>query len=192
MREKFLGNAHIKYSVRKSAIFIFGNICEDTPKLLKKALNAILKNYKSRKRKKKVSVYIQSTGGLFYSAVKAHAVLSVYKKANIYTMAVGYADSCAMIILQGGDRRFAFSDAMLGIHKTKFAMPTEPVDESFLISCLFECLEKDAVFKLILMERGEPENEIRKFFDRGTVLTAERAKKLNLIDKILDPKILKS
>lgn len=193
MAETILGNDHIKYSIRKSAIFIFGDICEDTPKLLKKALNAILKNYKGRKRKKKVPIYIQSAGGLFYSAVKAHAILSVCKKAKIYTVAVGHADSCAMIILQAGDRRFALPDATLGIHRTRFSMPKEPVDAAFLMSRLFECLEKDAAFKLILLERGEPEDEVRKLFDKGdTILTAEEAKKLNLIDKILDPqKVLK-
>lgn len=191
MREKFLGNEHIKYSVGKSAIFILGIICEDTPKLLKKALNAILKNYKGRKRKKKVSIYIQSEGGLFYSAVKAHAILSVYKKAKICTVAVGHADSCAIIILQGGDRRFAFSDATLGIHMTEYAMPPKPVNANFLNRCLFECISRDTAFKLILMERGEPEEEINKLFEKGTNLTAQEAKRLNLIDKVLDPKILK-
>src|SRR3989344_9554709 len=144
MREKFLGNAHIKYSIRKSAIFIFDAIREDTPKLLKKALNAILKNYKGKKRKKKVDVYIQSEGGLFYGAIKAHAILSVYKKAKICTVAVGHADSGAMIILQAGDRRFAFPDATLGIHKTKFLVPKDPMDATFLARALSECMEKDA------------------------------------------------
>lgn len=191
MQEKFLGNAHIKYSVRKSAIFIFGSICEDTPKLLQRALNAILKNYKGRNRKKKVPVYIQSEGGLFYSAVKAHEILSVCKKAKICTIAVGHADSSAMIILQAGDRRFAFRDATLGIHRTKMALPDE-ADAALLLSLWADCMDKDAAFKLILMERGDPPEKIKKFFEKGTSLTAQEAKELNLIDKILDPKICKS
>lgn len=191
VQEKFFGNEHIKYSVRKAAIFIFGGICEDTPKSLQRALNAILKNYKSRKRKKKISVYIQSSGGLFYSAIKAHAILGVCKKAKICTVAVGHADSCAMIILQGGDRRFAFPDATLGVHKTKISPLDNPADEAVLTSYLLECLEKDAAFKLILLERGEPEDKITELFKEGTILTAQEAKRLNLIDKILDPKILK-
>lgn len=192
MESEFLGNDHVKYSARKSAIFIFNSICEETPKLIKKALNAILKNYKSKKRKKKVSVYIQSKGGLFYSAVETHGILSVYKKAKICTVAVGHADSCAMIILQGGDRRFAFPDATLGIHMTEYAMPKKPVNAHFLSRCLFECISRDEAFKLILLEQGRPANRIKELFEKGAVLTAEEAKRLNLIDKILDPKILKS
>lgn len=186
MVEKNLGNDHIKYNVKKAAVFIFGEIREETPKLLKRALNAILRSYKGKKRKKKVPVYIQSVGGLFYSAIKAHAVLSVYKKAKICTVAVGHADSCAMIILQAGDKRFAFSDATLGIHRTSSEVYPNPADAPILSKCLMDCLENDAKFKLILLERGEP--EVEKLFTEGIILTAEHAKRLNLIDKILDPR----
>jgi len=189
MAKNVFGTKHVKYKVDTRELIISGYIHESTPRLLKKALDAISKSEKD-KRKKKVYVYMKSGGGLLYSAVETHHVISSYKKLKIYTVAVEYVDSCALLILQGGDKRLAFPDAKFNIHRSEAPASHHSENAAVLFRKVVECMEKDAMQKLILSERGRPFKKIIEIVghEQGVELTAKQALKLHLIDKIIKPR----
>lgn len=186
MAKTVLGTKHVQYKIAERTIMMRGAVRKSTPGLLKKALDAMLKTDENGN----ISVFIESEGGDFYSAVEAHQVLGADIKPKIYTIAGGHVDSCALLILQGGNRRLSYPDARFGVHRTS-AFPGRRLNAIELSRLMLTCLEKDAVQKLILTERGRPVKKIIEMFYQERTLTAKEALRYKLIDEIIAPGLLK-
>lgn len=137
----------------------------------------------------KIHVIIGSPGGSVFAGLSIYNTLDKFKKNGGYviTETRGYAASMSAIILQAGNERIAHKNSRILIHEVrKFTMGYDTVS-----SAEEQAVEMRKVNKQltnILAERSN--NSVAKITSltkkKDCWLSAEEAKDLNLIDKILD------
>ena len=180
---------HVICDVEKRFIFLNGDIFFITFTLIEnylKELTAIDAN-------RLVNFYINSTGGDFYASLQiCHLLRRV--PVTINTIAVDFAKSGGLLILQTGEKRFSTNETSLGFHMAKvtkdsieniFKTTDNDVNSRILMELAQELFLIDAQQMIILGERGRPISKIKKLFSRNAEITAQQALKLNLIDGIL-------
>lgn len=178
---------HVICGIENRFIFVKGYICPKTLLLVKIALRRLLKNNFT----KPIDFFISSEGG---DSNVTWGIMNLISNSgvSINTIVVGVANSAAFLILQAGEKRFAIEDATMRFHKavkTKRQVLDVLKKHELNVDVLSDLLNDlhllDARQMVFFTYRGKPASEIARLFQENAQISAQMAKKLNLIDGIL-------
>lgn len=134
---------------------------------------------------KDISIYINSPGGVVTAGLAIYDTMQ-FIKPEVSTMCMGQAASMGALLLCGGQagKRYCLPNARVMIHQPLGGIQGQASDIAIHAE---ETLKIRAKLNQILSKHtGQPEEVIAKDTDRDNFMTAERAQKYGIIDKILD------
>lgn len=134
---------------------------------------------------KDISIYINSPGGVVTSGLAIYDTMQ-FIKPDVSTMCIGQAASMGALLLAGGTsgKRYCLPNARVMIHQPLGGIQGQASDIAIHAE---ETLKIKAKLNQILAKHtGQPEEVIAKDTDRDNFMSAERAQKYGIVDKILD------
>lgn len=136
---------------------------------------------------KPIEFWINSPGGSVQAGLMMIDVMDVIE-CPITTIALGEACSMAAVMLACGDKgaRKALKSSTIMIHEASFWNFGKSAD--FRARADHEFQLEDTLFKVMSERTGIEINELRELCRTDTYMTSERAKELNFVDIITQPK----
>lgn len=134
---------------------------------------------------KDISIYINSPGGVVTAGLAIYDTMQ-FIKPDVSTMCLGQAASMGALLLAGGahGKRYCLPNARVMIHQPLGGIQGQASDIAIHAE---ETLKiRTRLNQILAKHTGQPEEIISKDTDRDNFMTAERAQKYGLIDKILD------
>lgn len=134
---------------------------------------------------KDISVYINSPGGVVTAGMAIYDTMQ-FIKPDVSTMCIGQAASMGALLLAGGTggKRYCLPNARVMIHQPLGGIQGQASDIAIHAE---ETLKMRTRLNQILAKHtGQPEDVISKDTDRDNFMSAEKAHKYGIIDKILD------
>lgn len=134
---------------------------------------------------KDVSIYINSPGGVVTAGLAIYDTMQ-FIKPDVSTMCIGQAASMGALLLCGGTKgkRFCLPNSRVMIHQPLGGVQGQASDIAIHAE---ETLKIRARLNQILSHHtGQPEDIIAKDTDRDHFMSAEKAEKYGIVDKILD------
>lgn len=136
---------------------------------------------------KPITAILNNLGGDYNHGMSIYNRIKACKN-HVTIIAAGYATSMGAIILQAGDERLAYEDALIMIHPGNVGFEGHPKTvERWLKFHKKADSRIDQIFLSKIQEK-KPDFSMEKFrtkTDHDWILTAEEALELNLIDGIL-------
>ena len=139
---------------------------------------------------KDINVYVNSPGGSVTAGLAIYDTMR-YIKPSISTICVGMAASMGAILLTAGDKgkRSALPNAKIMIHQPWVGgLQGQTTDIEIHAKEMIKT--RDTLYNILVKHTGKSLEQITKDCDRDYFLTSEEAKKYNLIDNILETRIV--
>jgi len=134
--------------------------------------------------KKDISLYINSPGG---SVTAGLAIIDTmnFVKSDVSTICVGIAASMGALILASGQKgkRFSLPNSEVMIHQVMGG--TEGQASDIAINAKHILRTKDTLNKILAESTNKKVDQVEKDSDRDYWMTADEAKKYNIIDEII-------
>ncbi|MDO8522945.1 MAG: ATP-dependent Clp protease proteolytic subunit [bacterium] len=167
----------VKLKKQKREIYLCGEITKYSAKLVKKALREL-----DKISDETILFYITGDGGRAEPALEIHHALH-NAKSTVNTVAHGHVYSAALLILEGGDRKFATPNCKFGFHQTfaEFKKDSE-LNAIQLTNIAHKILLQDATQIYILTSGGRDTNKIVELFSSNATIDSKKALKLKIID----------
>lgn len=134
---------------------------------------------------KDISIYINSPGGVVTAGLAIYDTMQ-FIKPDVSTMCIGQAASMGAFLLAAGShgKRYCLPNARVMIHQPLGGIQGQASDIAIHAE---ETLKIRARLNQILAKHtGQPEEVIAKDTDRDNFMTADKAVKYGIVDKILD------
>lgn len=134
---------------------------------------------------KDISLYINSPGGVVTAGMAIYDTMQ-FIKPDVSTMCMGQAASMGALLLAGGaaGKRYCLPNARVMIHQPLGGVQGQASDIAIHAE---ETLKIRARLNQILAKHtGQPEEVIARDTDRDNFMSADRALKYGLVDKILE------
>ena len=134
---------------------------------------------------KDVSIYINSPGGVVTAGLAIYDTMQ-FIKPDVGTMCIGQAASMGALLLAGGcaGKRYCLPNARVMIHQPLGGIQGQASDIAIHAE---ETLKiRTRLNQILAKHTGQPEEVISKDTDRDNFMSAERAHKYGIVDKILD------
>ena len=134
---------------------------------------------------KDISIYINSPGGVVTAGLAIYDTMQ-FIKPDVSTMCMGQAASMGALLLAGGtkNKRYCLPNARVMIHQPLGGIQGQASDIAIHAE---ETLKiRTRLNQILAKHTGQPEEVIAKDTDRDNFMSADRAMKYGLIDKILD------
>lgn len=141
--------------------------------------------------KKDIYLYINSPGG---SVSAGMAILDTmnFVRADVSTICVGVAASMGSLLLSSGTKgkRFALPNSEIMIHQVLGGAEGQASDIEIQAKHILRI--KENLNKILAKNTGKTPAQVEKDADRDNWMTADEAKKYNLVDDVISkPKSLK-
>ncbi len=134
--------------------------------------------------KKDIHLYINSPGG---SVSAGMAILDTmnFVRADVSTICVGVAASMGSLLLSAGSKgkRFALPNSEIMIHQVLGGAEGQASDIEIQAKHILRI--KENLNKILSKNTGKTPAQVEKDADRDNWMTAEEAKKYNLIDEVI-------
>lgn len=146
-------------------------------------------NYWNDGTKRPVYIFLNSPGGNCITCLSIIDSMNALKAAGhiVYTINVGACYSAAATIFTAGSKgyRYAYPSSRLMFHQGRyFGLDTElKADDLELFKKELEIFNAN-VLNLIVKATGKTKLEIKALFKSDTYISAQEAKKMNIVDKI--------
>lgn len=134
---------------------------------------------------KDIAVYINSPGGVVTAGMAIYDTMQ-FIKPDVSTMCIGQAASMGALLLCGGapQKRFCLPNARVMIHQPLGGVQGQASDIAIHAE---ETLKiRTRLNKILAKHTGQPEEIIARDTDRDHFMSAEKAQKYGIVDKILD------
>ena len=134
---------------------------------------------------KDISIYINSPGGVVTAGLAIYDTMQ-FIKPDVSTMCMGQAASMGALLLAGGtkNKRYCLPNALVMIHQPLGGIQGQASDIAIHAE---ETLKiRTRLNQILAKHTGQPEEVIAKDTDRDNFMSADRAMKYGIIDKILD------
>ena len=143
----------------------------------------------SKDPKKDIKLYINSPGGILYSALAIYDTMQ-YVECPVSTICVGGAASGAAVLLGAGakGKRFALPNAEILLHQVAVSSGVGGPAAEIEIAAKQIVKLKHKVNKILAKHTNRPLSRIEKDTDRDFYLSAPEAKKYGLIDEVIKAK----
>lgn len=172
------------YFVGQRAIWILGEIGDiDSTEAIRQL------NYWNDGSKKPVYIFLNSPGGNCVTCLSIIDSMNALKAAGhiVYTINVGACYSAAATIFTAGSKgyRYAYPSSRLMFHQSRyFGLDAElKADDLELFKKELEIFNAN-VLNLIAEATGKTKAEIKTLLASDTYISAQEAKKMNIVDKI--------
>lgn len=165
----------------KDRIIFLGSAIDDA---VANTVIAQLLFLESEDKKKDIKLYINSPGGSVTAGMAIYDTMQ-YVKPDISTICIGSAASMGALLLAAGapGKRFALPNSSIMIHQIMGGAEGQATDIKIRAEYILKL--KDRLNKVLVKHTGQTLAKIEKDTDRDYYMTAEEAKKYNLIDKIV-------
>lgn len=170
----------VKVNFKKRKICVRGEINKRIAQVVIKALRTL-----DNKADKPILFYIESGGGQIAPALDIyHACHNI--KSIVETIGCKNVSSAALLVLQGGNKRYATPKCKFGFHQScaEFKKDTK-LNSVQLINIAHQVLRQDIMQIYILSYNTDNSDKISKLFDYDAIISSKKALKLNLIDGIV-------
>lgn len=134
---------------------------------------------------KDISIYINSPGGVVTAGLAIYDTMQ-FIKPDVSTMCIGQAASMGALLLAGGaeGKRYCLSNSRVMIHQPLGGIQGQASDIAIHAE---ETLKiRSRLNEILAHHTGQPVEVIAKDTDRDNFMSAEKAQKYGIIDKILD------
>lgn len=134
---------------------------------------------------KDISIYINSPGGVVTAGLAIYDTMQ-FIKPDVSTMCIGQAASMGAFLLAAGTKgkRFCLPNARVMIHQPLGGIQGQASD--IMIHAEETLKIRTRLNQLLSLHTGQPEEVIAKDTDRDNFMTAEKAYKYGIVDKILE------
>lgn len=147
-------------------------------------LKIVAKHHGLKYKPKPIKIYIDSYGGLVY---QAYGLISVIEKSEVpvHTICTGAAMSCGFAILISGHKRFCYEHGTPMYHQigTGFNGKIQDLEEKFVSAKKLQKRWEELVVRKTKIKKEKLKKVRKSKFD--WYMTATKAKKLGVIDKII-------
>lgn len=166
--------------LRERIIFVTGPIDDHMANLV----IAQLLFLESEDPKKDIFLYVNSPGGSVSAGLGIVDTMN-HVKPDVATVCVGMAASMGSIILSQGakGKRAVLANAEVMIHQPWGGVQGQASDIEITARHILKTRER--LNKMLAKATGKPLEQIEKDTDRDFFMTAEEAKKYNIVDEIL-------
>ena len=137
---------------------------------------------------KDISIYINSPGGVVTAGLAIYDTMQ-FIKPDVGTMCMGQAASMGALLLAGGaaGKRFCLPNARVMIHQPLGGIQGQASDIAIHAE---ETLKiRTRINQILAKHTGQSEEVIAKDTDRDNFMSADKAHKYGIVDKILDRRI---
>lgn len=168
----------------KDRIIMLGSAIDDN---VANSIVAQLLFLEAENSDKDISIYINSPGGSITAGMAIYDTMQ-FIKSDVSTICVGMAASMGAFLLAAGakGKRYALPNSEVMIHQPLGGTQGQASDIQIHAKRIIEMREK---LNSILAERtGQPIEVVERDTDRDNFMTAERALKYGLIDKVMEKK----
>ena len=138
----------------------------------------------SEDSKKDIYLYINSPGGSVYDAMAIYDTMQ-YIKADVQTIAVGFAASAAAFLLSSGakGKRFALPNSRIMIHQPSSGTRGKVTDQEIdLKEALYL---KKLLTEIMAKNTGQKYDKIHTDMERDFYMSADESKKYGLVDDVI-------
>lgn len=134
---------------------------------------------------KDISIYINSPGGVITSGLAIYDTMQ-FIKPDVGTMCIGQAASMGALLLAGGakGKRYSLPNTRVMIHQPLGGVQGQASDIAIHAEETLKVRAK--VNQILASHTGQSEETIARDTDRDNFMSAEKAHKYGIIDKILD------
>src|SRR5476649_907230 len=134
---------------------------------------------------KDVSIYINSPGGVVTAGLAIYDTMQ-FIKPDVSTMCIGQAASMGALLLAGGTsgKRYCLPNARVMIHQPLGGIQGQASDIAIHAEETLKIRQR--LNQILSKHTGQPEEVIAKDTDRDNFMSAEKAHKYGIVDKILD------
>jgi len=131
-----------------------------------------------------IKLYINSPGGSVTAGLAIYDTMQ-YIKSDVSTICVGIAASMGAVLLSAGAKRkrFTLPNSEIMLHQVMGGAQGQASDIE--ISAKHILKTKDRINQILTKHTGQPLKQIERDTDRDFYMSAEEAKKYNIIDKII-------
>jgi len=139
---------------------------------------------------KDISIYINSPGGVVTAGLAIYDTMQ-FIKPDVSTMCIGQAASMGALLLSGGTsgKRYCLPNARVMIHQPLGGVQGQASDIAIHAE---ETLKiRTRLNEILAHHTGQPVDVIAKDTDRDNFMSADKAHKYGIIDKILDYRVNK-
>lgn len=165
----------------KDRIIFLGSAIDDT---VANNVIAQLLFLESEDKNKDIKLYVNSPGGSVSAGMAIYDTMQ-YVKPDISTICIGSAASMGALILAAGakGKRFALPNSTIMIHQVMGGAEGQATDIKIRAEHILKL--KDTLNNVLVKHTGQTFAKIEKDTDRDYYMTAEEARKYNIIDKIV-------
>lgn len=134
---------------------------------------------------KDISLYINSPGGVVTAGLAIYDTMQ-FIKPDVSTMCMGQAASMGALLLAAGTagKRYCLPNARVMIHQPLGGYQGQASDIAIHAEETLKVRSK--LNQILAKHTGQPEEIIARDTDRDNFMSAEKAQKYGLVDKILD------
>lgn len=161
-------------------IFLAGPITDDLSNLIIAQILFLA----SKDSKQDIKLYVNSPGGSVTAGLAIYDTMQ-YVDCDVSTICIGMAASMGATLLASGakNKRFALPNAEVMLHQVagKFEGQASEIE----IGAKQIIKMKQKLNQILAKHTGQPLSKVEKDTDRDFYLSAEEAKKYNLIDEVI-------
>tara|TARA_B100000686_G_scaffold10950_1_gene10991 strand:- start:20412 stop:21026 length:615 start_codon:yes stop_codon:yes gene_type:complete len=167
--------------LKERIIFITGGVGDD----MATVIIAQLLFLEAENQDKPISMYINSPGGIVSSGLAIYDTIQ-YIKPEVSTMCVGQAASMGSLLLSAGTKgqRFALPNARIMVHQPSGGFQGQATDIEIHAKEILDL--RNRLNNIYSKHTGLPVKKISEMLERDKFLNPEEAKKLGLIDEIVE------
>ncbi len=168
----------------KERIIFLGTSVDDT---VANSIIAQMLFLASQSSQKDIRLYINSPGGIVTAGMAIYDTMQ-YVKCDVSTVCVGMAGSMGAVLLASGTqgKRYALPNSEILLHQVMGGARGPASEIEITAKQILKI--KERVNKILSSHTKQPLAKIRKDTDRDFYLTADEAKKYNVIDEVITEK----
>ena len=165
----------------KDRIIFLGSAIDDA---VANTIIAQLLFLESEDKSKDIKLYVNSPGGSVTAGMAIYDTMQ-YVKPDISTICIGSAASMGALLLAAGakGKRFSLPNASIMIHQIMGGAEGQATDIKIRAEHILKL--KDRLNNILVKHTGQSLSKIEKDTDRDYYMSADEAKKYNIIDKIV-------
>ena len=167
--------------LKERIIFIVGPIDD----AVSSVVCAQLLFLESENAKQDISIYINSPGGIVTSGLAVYDTME-YIRPDISTVCIGQAASMGSLLLMAGTKgkRFSLPHSRIMTHQPSGGFSGQATDVEIHAREILTLRER--LNGIYVKHTGRPLKDIEKIMERDTFMAPDEAKKIGLIDEVVD------
>ena len=167
--------------LKERIIFIVGPIDD----AVSSVVCAQLLFLESENPKQDVSMYINSPGGVVTSGLAIYDTME-YIRPDVSTVCIGQAASMGSLLLMAGaaGKRFSLPHSRIMTHQPSGGFSGQASDVEIHAREILTLRER--LNSIYVKHTGKPLKDIEKIMDRDTFMDPDEAKKLGLVDEVVE------